>query len=118
MSARAVLWGGEQLIASDRSTGANLGWFAGASGGPMAVDGDRLYKPDSAYSLLDGSRLPWNPGLYGEAMTIAASGGKVLIGGSPMATDAVTRHNLAAFSLSTGEVLPFAPAIAGIDWCR
>ena len=48
-------------------------------------------------------------------MTIAASGGKVMIGGAPMATDVVTRGNLAAFSLSTGQILPFAPMITGVD---
>ncbi|MGB6047516.1 MAG: hypothetical protein WBG34_07930 [Flavobacteriales bacterium] len=82
------------------------GTFGTAAGQPRA----RL----AAFSVSTGQLLPWNPGSFNSLTwvdAIATVSGTVYIGGKFTTIDGQDRSNIAAFSLSSGDLLPWAPVV-------
>ncbi len=105
------------VVAFDAQTGARLPWFSGVTGYARAlgVDAGRLFVAGlgdglQAFDATTGAPLAWAPGrITGPAMTVAAAGGEVALGGGLSVVDAISRGNLAAVDLRTGAVLGFDP---------
>jgi hypothetical protein len=69
-----------------------------------------------AADATSGAITSWNPGLIRGANTNAleiAADGAVIVGGGANATGGLTRFNLAAIDMVTGNILPFAPSTNG-----
>ena len=90
----------------------------------LATDGTLIYvgggftqvagQPRTGIVAIDAATAAissWDPGLIRGANAIQiASDGAVILGGAANATGGVTRFNLAAIDMVSGDLLPFAPS--------
>lgn len=82
--------------------------------GHLVVGGTRgATAPSLVQVNTAGTVVPWTPAAPATSITALAvdSGGALVVGSTMAATGAVARSNLAAIDLTTGSVLPWAPAV-------
>ncbi len=115
------------LAKVDAGTGAATAWNPGADGPVRALQvvGQTVYvgggfsvagglpRPGlAAVDLSTGAPRFWDPAAQGDVYALAVASGvtdRIAVGGGLMSLGAVTRQNLAAIDIATGEVTPWNP---------
>lgn len=97
---------------------AALGSTVYVAGGFHRVSGEARQSL-AAIERTSGDVLPWDPRVASEprltfVQALAVDGGHVAAGGNFTAANTVRRLGLAAYDLSSGELLPWAPEVQGV----